>query len=55
MFRKWSGLVLEKLVWLKVDKLPSASFARYMLVEAHERAQYRADCCDMTLHSVGTR
>ena len=35
-------LVLEKLARIKVDRLPSACFGRYMLVEAHCLAQY--DC-----------
>ena len=53
-------LVLEKVAGIKVDRLPSECFARYMLVEARGLAQYQiafelvGNCSDMTLHSDGT-
>ena len=53
-------LVLEKVAGIKVDRLPSECFARYMLVEARGLAQYQIafelvdNCSDMTLHSDGT-
>ena len=53
-------LVLEKVAGIKVDRLPSECFGRYMLVEACGLAQYQIafelvdNCSDMTLHSDGT-
>ena len=49
-----------KVAGIKVDRLPSECFARYMLVEARGLAQYQIafelvdNCSDMTLHSDGT-
>ena len=53
-------LVLEKVAGIKVDRLHSEGFARYMLVEARGLAQYQItfelvdNSSDMTLHSDGT-
>ena len=49
-------LVLEKVAGIKVDRLHSEGFARYMLVEARGLAQYQItfelvdNSSDMTLH-----
>ena len=58
--KKVISLVLEKAAGIKVDRLPSDCFARYMLVEARGLAQYQIalelvdNCSNMTLHSDGT-
>ena len=53
-------LVLEKVAGIKVNRLPSECFARYMLVEARGLAQYQIafelvdNYSDMNLHSDGS-
>lgn len=48
---------LANIAGIKVDRLPLASFARYMLMKACGLAQYQItfeladDCCDMTFQS----
>ena len=60
MLRESLDWFLEKVAGIKVNRLPSECFARYMLVKACGFAPYQIafkrvdNCSDMTLHSDGT-